>query len=201
MTKDNLPVYNLTLDDNDMNLGCTKISLVEQPAIDEMFLAFESHTKLKTMFTDESKHIVTGIAMRANYPIYRNDESGEFYVFFSKDTIEKMMNKFMREQRTFDISLNHNQDVTDCYLVESFLINKERGICPKEFLDVEDGSWVISVKIDNPDVWNEVVNSDVKGFSIETQMIANAFHKDKKKSAKELGITETQLDKLLSIFK
>lgn len=201
MLKDNLPVYNLTLDDNDVNLGCTKISLVEQPAVDEMFLAFDSHPKLKTLFEDEIKHIVTGVAMRANYPIYRNQDGEEFYVMFTADTIEKMANKFMREQRTFDISLNHEKDVTDCYLVESFLINKERGICPKEFQDVEDGSWVISVKIDNPDVWNEVVNTDVKGFSIETQMIANAFHKDKKKSAQELGITETQLDKLLSVFK
>lgn len=196
-----LPMYELMFDDTDETLGCTKISLVENPAVDQLFLVFNENTKINTVFCDETKHIVTGVAMRANYPIYRNDESGEFYVFFSKETVEKMLDKFMREQRTFDISLNHNQDVTDCYLVESFLINKERGICPKEFLDVEDGSWVISVKIDNPDVWNEVVNSDVKGFSIETQMIANAFHKDKKKSAKELGITETQLDKLLSIFK
>lgn len=200
MYKD-LPIYSLSLDDNDINLGCTKISLVEQPAVEEMFLAFDSNSKLKTVFHDDTKHIVTGIAMRADFPIYRNQDNEEFYVMFTKETVEKMMNKFMREQRTFDISLNHNQDVSDCYLVESFLINKERGLCPKEFSDVEDGSWVVSVKIDNPDVWQEILDNDVKGFSIETQMIANAFKKDTKKSAKELGITETQLDKLLSIFK
>ena len=204
MTINNLPLYELMFDDNDSTLGCSKISLVEEPAVEEFFLKFSKDVEEKEhrsfYFKDDSKHIVTGIAMRADYPIYRNQDGQEFYVQFSKDTIDKMMQKFMKEQRLFDISLDHNQDVRDCYLIESFIINKERGICPNEFSDVEDGSWIISVKIENKDVWDKICSGEVKGFSIETEMIANAFSNQKQK-AKELGISVDQLTKLFSIFK
>ena len=205
MTIHNLPLYELMFDDNDDNaLGCSKISLVENPAVEEFFLKFSKDEQEKEhksfYFKDDSKHIVTGIAMRADYPIYRNQDGQEFYVQFSKDTIDKMMQKFMKEQRLFDISLDHNQDVRDCYLIESFIINKERGICPNEFSDVEDGSWIISVKIENEDVWNKICSGEVKGFSIETEMIASAFSNQKQK-AKELGISVDELTKLFSIFK
>ena len=205
MTIHNLPLYELMFDDNDDNaLGCSKISLVENPAVEEFFLKFSKDEQEKEhksfYFKDDSKHIVTGIAMRADYPIYRNQDGQEFYVQFSKDTIDKMMQKFMKEQRLFDISLDHNQDVRDCYLIESFIINKERGICPNEFSDVEDGSWIISVKIENEDVWNKICSGEVKGFSIETEMIASAFSNQKQK-AKELGISVDQLIKIFSIFK
>ena len=204
MTINNLPLYELMFDDNDSTLGCSKISLVESPAVEEFFLKFSKDEQEKEhksfYFKDDSKRIITGIAMRADYPIYRNQDGQEFYVQFSKDTIDKMMQKFMKEQRLFDISLDHNKDVRDCYLIESFIINKERGICPNEFSDVEDGSWIISVKIENQDVWNKICSGEVKGFSIETEMIANAFSNQKKK-AKELGISVDELTKLFSIFK
>ena len=206
MTIHNLPLYELLFDDNDNNnnLGCSKISLVEYPAVEEFFLKFSKDKQEKEhksfYFKDDSKHIVTGIAMRADYPIYRNQDGQEFYVQFSKDTIDKMMQKFMKEQRMFDISLDHKHDVMDCYLIESFIINKERGICPNEFSDVEDGSWIISVKIENQDVWNKICSGEVKGFSIETEMIASAFTNQKQK-AKELGISVDELTKLFSIFK
>ena len=204
MTINNLPLYELLFDDNaDSTLGCSKISLVEDPAVEEFFLKFSKDEQEKEhksfYFKDDSRHIVTGIAMRADYPIYRNQDGQEFYVQFSKETIDKMMQKFMKEQRLFDISLDHNQDVRDCYLIESFIINKERGICPNEFSDVEDGSWIISVKIENQDVWNKICSGEVKGFSIETEMIASAFSNQKQK-AKELGISVDELTKLFSIF-
>ena len=204
MTINNLPLYELLFDDNaDSTLGCSKISLVEDPAVEEFFLKFSKDEQEKEhksfYFKDDSRHIVTGIAMRADYPIYRNQDGQEFYVQFSKETIDKMMQKFMKEQRLFDISLDHNQDVRDCYLIESFIINKERGICPNEFSDVEDGSWIISLKIENQDVWNKICSGEVKGFSIETEMIASAFSNQKQK-AKELGISVDELTKLFSIF-
>lgn len=201
MTVNNLPLYELMFDDNDSTLGCSKISLVEDPAVEEFFLKFSKDGQEKEFyFKDDSKHIITGIAMRADYPIYRNQDGQEFYVQFSKDTVDKMMQKFMKERKLFDISLDHSQDVKDCYLIESFIINKERGICPNEFSDVEDGSWIISVKIENQDVWNKICSGEVKGFSIETEMIANAFSNHKQK-AKELGISVDELTKLFSIFK
>lgn len=176
----NLPLYNLVIDD-DENLGVDKISLVTYPAVEENFLLFDETKRADYSFSiqNEEKRIVSGIAMVADRPIYREtpDKKG-YYVIFSKDTIEKIAHRFAKNNYAFNISTQHKTDVTDCYVVESFIINKERGICPKEFADVEDGSWYTSVKIDNHELWNEIKNGEgLNGFSVEIRAIAEEFNK------------------------
>ena len=176
----NLPLYNLVIDDDD-TLGVDKISLVDLPAVEENFLLFDETKHIDYSFSvqNEEKRLVSGIAMVADRPIYREtpDKKG-YYVVFSKDTIEKIAHRFAKNNYAFNISVGHKVDVPDCYVVESFIINKERGICPKEFADVEDGSWYTSVKIDNDDVWNAIKNGDgLNGFSVEIRAIAEEFNK------------------------
>lgn len=176
----NLPLYNLVIDDDD-TLGVDKISLVTYPAVEENFLLFDETKRADYSFSiqNEDKRIVSGIAMVADRPIYRetSDKKG-YYVIFSKDTIEKIAHRFAKNNYAFNISTQHKTDVTDCYVVESFIINKERGICPKEFADVEDGSWYTSVKIDNQELWNEIKNGEgLNGFSVEIRAIAEEFNK------------------------
>ena len=176
----NLPLYNLVIDDDD-TLGVDKISLVTYPAVEENFLLFDETKRADYSFSiqNEDKRIVSGIAMVADRPIYREtpDKKG-YYVIFTKDTIEKIAHRFAKNNYAFNISTQHKTDVTDCYVVESFIINKERGICPKEFADVEDGSWYTSVKIDNQELWNEIKNGEgLNGFSVEIRAIAEEFNK------------------------
>ena len=176
----NLPLYNLVIDDDD-TLGVDKISLVTYPAVEENFLLFDETKRADYSFSvqNEEKRLVSGIAMVADRPIYREtpDKKG-YYVVFSKETIEKIAHRFAKNNYAFNISTQHKTDVTDCYVVESFIINKERGICPKEFADVEDGSWYTSVKIDNQELWNEIkAGEDLHGFSVEIRAIAEEFNK------------------------
>ena len=176
----NLSLYNLVIDDDD-TLGVDKISLVDLPAVEENFLLFDETKHIDYSFSvqNEEKRLVSGIAMVADRPIYREtpDKRG-YYVVFSKDTIEKIAHRFAKNNYAFNISTQHKTDVTDCYVVESFIINKERGICPKEFADVEDGSWYTTVKIDNQELWNEIKDGeDLHGFSVEIRAIAEEFNK------------------------
>ena len=176
----NLPLYNLVIDDDD-TLGVDKISLVTYPAVEENFLLFDETKRADYSFSiqNEEKRIVSGIAMVADRPIYREtpDKKG-YYVVFSKETIEKIAHRFAKNNYAFNISVGHKVDVPDCYVVESFIINKERGICPKEFADVEDGSWYTSVKIDNQELWDEIKNGEgLNGFSVEIRAIAEDFNK------------------------
>lgn len=180
MLYNNLPLYNLVIDDDD-TLGVDKISLVTYPAVEENFLLFDENKRADYSFSiqNEDKRIVSGIAMVADRPIYREtpDKKG-YYVVFSKETIEKIVNRFAKNNYAFNISIQHKTDVTDCYVVESFIINKERGICPKEFADVEDGSWYTSVKIDNQELWDAIKNGEgLNGFSVEIRAIAEEFNK------------------------
>lgn len=180
MTYKGLPIFNLTVDEDEF--GVNKISLVDFPAVESTFLVFnenEEPKEYKFSIKDEEKRIVSGIAMRADFPIYREDSDGKgYYVIFSKETIEKVACKFAKNNYGFNISVQHSQDVADCYVVESFIINKERGVCPVEFKDVEDGSWYCSIKIDNDQVWNEIKNSgEINGFSVEILARAEEYSK------------------------
>ena len=81
----NLPLYQIELGEAK---GLTKMSLVDWPAVESNFLAFSEQKELKFSYDDEQR-IILGVALRADYPIYRNDINGEYFVNFSKDVIKK----------------------------------------------------------------------------------------------------------------
>lgn len=206
MVVNGLPCYSLNIDDSE-NTGCFKISLVDFPAVETSFLCFDKEPeKFNFKVTDDEKHIVTGIALRCNVPIYRVSPDGtEYYVLFTKDTVEHIMQKFAKDNNGFNISIQHELDVKDCYVVESYLINKERGIVPQEFSDIEDGSWVVSVKIENPKVWQYIKEGNCSGFSIEIlavpEALKAAIKKDKEDYNKEIDKLKSVLNEFLNIFK
>lgn len=174
MLFNNLPIYELVISDEAD--GVSMISLVEKPAVKIPFLKFETNELQCFSIADNELHIVTGVAMLANTPIYRSDETGNYYIMFTPETIREMMEKFAKDKSAFNINLNHETPVNDCFVVESYLIDKQRGIVPAEFIDVPDGSWVISVKIENDDIWNEILTTNhLNGFSIECKMNTKAI--------------------------
>lgn len=158
-----IPVYNIVVGNAK---GIQKMSLVENPAVDENFIAFAKEEKLK-FSVDEEQHIVFGVALRADFPIYRNDnQRGEYYVVFTKDAVRDMYEKFMMDGAN-NVNLNHSQDTDGCYIIQSFIKDVDKGINPTGFEDVEDGSWFCAYKIENEDVWAKVKSGDYNGFSIE----------------------------------
>lgn len=160
-----LPIYNIVLDDAQ---GITKMSLVDAPAVESDFIAFSKQDVPLQFSVDEQQHIVLGVALRADFPIYRRDKSGyEYFVVFHKDTIKQLRDKFMKEQRTNLVNLDHTEDTEGCYLIDSFIKDTSKGIAPSGFDDITDGSWFVAYKIDNPDVWKQVQDGTFKGFSIE----------------------------------
>ena len=184
--------------DDDMNLGLQAVSLVDRPAIETDFLKFKDQ---KIVFSkDESKHLVSGPSLIADMPIYRvNQFTGEeYYVIFDKETIAKLVERYSQNNLFNSVNLQHNpEDFTDkAILIESYFVDKERGIAPKEF-DLSDGSWITTYKIQDDALWNEIMTSDeFKGFSVE--IIANLVEKlsSEKEQPKEQTIDEL-IDELL----
>jgi len=69
---------------------------------------------------------------------------------------------------TKKVNLMHDSKAipSDVFIFESFQVDSSRGIKAPEFLgDVTDGSWVISMKVSNQDVWSNIDN--LNGFSVE----------------------------------
>ena len=70
MVNTNLPIYEIYIDLNDEATGVEFNSLVHDPAHE---ISFETFAKVKRYeFNDESQ-IVTGVAISADTPIYRNE--------------------------------------------------------------------------------------------------------------------------------
>ncbi len=177
-----LPVYNISID-FDTDEGLQLVSLVDDPAVVESFLTFNSEEPVKLVFTsDEEQHIISGVSLLADTPIYRCDETGGYYVVFTKETIKQLVEKYNKENKTNLTSLQHNgQIISDCVMVESYFIDKERGICPKEFSHCPDGSWITSYKVTNDELWNEIKTSgQLNGFSVEISCQLEPAKEDQK---------------------
>lgn len=164
----NLPIYKIKIDMDDLSTGLTAVSLVDCPAVQRDFLLFDKQGML--FKADEEKQIISGIALLADTPIYRRNQNGEFYVVFEKDTIRQLVEKYSKQGMFNSVNLQHKSDTfTDkVYLIESLIIDKERGICPTEFSDCPDGSWYVSYYVEDQSLWNEIKNGDwFNGFSVE----------------------------------
>lgn len=165
-----MKVFYIRINDEDVT-GIDAISLVDMPAVEKNFLCFSEEKQPVKMKFDNSKHIITGVVCLADTPIYRyNEFYGEYYVVFTKETIEKMVEKFAKMDLFKSVNLQHDDDkfVDGVYMVESYITNKQRGINPIEFADIPDGSWVCSYKVENEALWGEIINGNkLNGFSLQ----------------------------------
>ena len=131
----------------------------------------DSEKLSKFQVISEDEHIISGPLMIADMPIYRNNEKfGEHYVTFSADTIKQIAIKFAKKKYQNHVNLMHDSSmiIDDCTMFESFIVDKKRGILPmKGFEDVTDGSWFGSFYVENPEVWNNIKDGFLKGFSVE----------------------------------
>lgn len=170
MTYNGLPIYEMVLEEDiDRMLA---ISIVDDPAVESNFLMFKNDKKpLMFQASDGMEHIVTGVAIRAGMPIYRYDAfTGiEYYVVFTKEVIKQIVEKYSKENKWNTVDLQHDGvPVEGVYMVETYIKDIERGINPKGFEDIEDGSLFVSFKIEDENLWNEIKTSgEFNGFSIE----------------------------------
>jgi len=166
---DNLPCYDLFIDEMSAEFGVSVMSLVDSPAVEKNFIALSG--RRIELHLDSEKKIITGVALRADFPIYRIDEKTgkEYYFTISPSQMLKIVQKFMREKRIDSVNLMHDSDlmVDDVYLIESFILSEKLKPAYPEFLDVEAGSWLVSYKVDNVAVWNLVKENKLRGFSVE----------------------------------
>ena len=188
-------IIELILDEEDLDAGVEAISIVESPAIESDFVALKNQ-EIKLAEVDKEKKILMGALLIPDKPIYRNGSEGEYYIFFSKDTIVKASQMFLQNGNQSRSTLEHAQALNGLTLVESWIVeDKAKDKTALYDLDVPVGTWMGSVKVNNEDVWNEYVKTNkVKGFSIE------GYFADKMEAPKE-AIEEQMAEQLLNQIK
>ena len=165
----NKDIYYIDINDED-ETGLDAISLVQHPAIEVDFLCFNEDTKKIDFSADEDKHILTAVALRADHPIYRRNGDYEYWVIFTKDVIRKLVTKYAKNNLFNSVNIEHNDYsfVKSAYMIESYIVDKARGIVPNEFKDIEDGSWIVSYYIDDESLWDVLKNTDaLNGLSVQ----------------------------------
>jgi hypothetical protein len=188
-----MKIIELILDEDSKMSGIDAISIVESPAIESNFIALNNH-QVKFATVDTEKRILMGPALIPNKPIYRNQDGEEFYVYFSKATIEKAMQMYLKKGNQGNATLEHDGKLNGLTLVESWIkVDAEKDKSVAYGMEDPVGTWYVSMKVDNEEIWNEYVKSGkVKGFSIE------GFFADKTTTMSKEDVILGQLRELLS---
>ena len=187
----------------DLESGMYCISLVDAPATQSNFIAFsEDKELLKYSVQDEEQRRVFGLVMSCDTPIYRRDNSGyEYYIFYDRKTIELMAEKYLKLNRQNNVDLQHSFELEDgIFLNEIFIKDSERGIAPKGFETVKDGSLFATFHVLNDKVWEAIKEGTFKGFSLSGLFYAEeTFNKQQNnnKSIMKLEKIKTILRSLL----
>lgn len=191
-----MKIIELILDEQQMANGVDAISVVESPAIESNFIALNSH-KVEFKAIDNEKRLLIGPALIPNKPIYRNQDGEEFYVYFSKGTVKQASEIYLMRGKQNNATLEHELKLNGMSLVESW-IKEDMDKDKSSLYGMTDpiGTWMIAMKVNNDDVWNNYVKTGkVNGFSIE------GFFADKGQAlAKQMSKEEVILNKLKELY-
>jgi hypothetical protein len=190
-----MKVIELIIDETMELSGIDAISIVESPAIEENFVALkEQPIEVKFAEVSAEKRIIMGALLVPDKQIYRRDESGEYMIWFSKDTIRKCMEMFFKNGNQNNTTFEHLNRISGLTMVESWIVeDKEKDKSNLYELNLPVGTWVGSIKVENAEVWNEYIKTGVvKGFSIE------GYFADKLQPLSKIPLTDDLSEEILA---
>jgi hypothetical protein len=175
MRKD-LPIYRISIDLENPNTTVSFNSVVYNPAHEKSFQTFSKVQRYE--FNDE-KQIVTGVAISADFPIYRKQGNEEFYVVFDKQAISDIVVDYSRKGNFNNLNVEHksNDVLKSAFMVMLYQIDNEKGFtAPERFKDESDGSLLVSYKILDKDEYERA--KELTGFSIEGDFVIEELMKE-----------------------
>ena len=185
-------IIELIIDENDLQTGIHAVSVVHSPAIEENFIALSKH-EIELKEVDAEKKILMGAALVPNKQIYRvNEKKEEYYIYFSEQTVRKASELFLMRSNQNNATYEHKDKLEGLSVVESWIIEDEKQDKSRKYgFSLPVGTWMISMKVNNDEVWNDVKEGKVKGFSIE------GYFADKY----EMSLKQTEEETLLNAIR
>lgn len=102
---------------------------------------------------NRDKQIVVG-------QVYAPDTLDSHGHFIGPADLERVAHSFLSDGLLTSIDVQHDNETIDAVIVESFIARKDDP-------DFEEGSWVVSTKINDPVVWDMVKSGLINGYSFE----------------------------------
>jgi hypothetical protein len=149
--------------------GVFAISLVDQPAIEENFVALAAQD-VEFKVVDEERRIVVGFALVPEKRILRLMGGKKFNIYFTKETVAQAAEDFMKKMMLKKFTTDHEEKVDGITVIESWVVEDAKHDKSNLYgLGAKGGEWVLMSKIDNNEVWDEVKAGKFKGYSIEAR--------------------------------
>ena len=176
------------------------ISMVEEPAIEVDYVALAKQEEREVKLSSDERHICYGPALIPNKDIYRNNGEQEFYINFTEESIVKMSQDFMKEYRQHEVTLDHESEADEVYIVESWLVEDPyKDKANALGFNVPKNTWMVGMKVNNIEVWDRVKAGELKGFSVESMISLEEFSKNDNNM--DIKTDEMFWDKLKNILK
>lgn len=162
-----LETIELFIDETKLQDGVDAISFVNQPAIEENFIALSKH-EVKFKSIDDEKRMIVGIALIPEKEIYRRDGDKEFNIKFSKETVKKASHLYLKKLKVNNTTLEHEVKTDGVSVVESWIVEDVKNDKANVYnLNATEGCWCVIMKVDDDTVWQDVKNGKYLGLSIE----------------------------------
>jgi hypothetical protein len=187
-----MDIIELFIDEEDEVSGIDAISVVENPAIEEDFIALKNQ-EFNLAEVDKEKRILMGAALVPNKPIFRRSGENEYYIYFSRETVRKASELFFIRGNQSRSTLEHDIPLNGLTVVESWIVESEQDKSRQYNMNVPIGTWMVSMKVLNDDIWeNYVKTGKVKGFSIEAYFTDKMERPQDKSVKDDLSVIEEE---------
>lgn len=162
-----LETIELFIDENGENDGIEALSLVKFPATEETWIALNNH-RIEFKSIDDEKRIIIGLALVPDKLIYRRNGDYEYNIKFSKETVKKAGQLYLKKLNNNNATLEHQTEVDGVSVVESWIVeNPKMDKTAIYNLNAAEGSWAVIMSIENDKVWEEIKNGTYLGISVE----------------------------------
>lgn len=180
------------------NKGVYGISLVENPAMEGLFIALSKNEPLQLKEINKEQRILMGLVLEPNKPIYRNQNGEEFNIVFNEETIKDLSYGFFKNNNHGNSTIEHDvkQNIQGVTFTESWIVENPKIDKSTNFgFEYPKGSWLAVMKVDSDEIWNDYVKTGkVQGFSIDAML---SLEEVNLKSNIEMSNTNTLLEKIL----
>jgi hypothetical protein len=185
-------IVELVIQDDNQELAIDAISLVHSPAIEQDFVFMKKKEKsnLTLAKVDEEKRIIISPALIPNKNIIRYDANtdSEYYVWFSKETVRKASELYLKHNNHHKATYEHQERVSGVLTVESWIIEDPKMDKANLYgFQLKKGTWMVKMKIDNEELWQDIKRKKIKGLSIEG-FFTNKFEAMQKRKPTDLEI-------------
>jgi hypothetical protein len=163
-------IVELVIQDDNQELAIDAISLVSAPAIEQDFVYFgKEKSNLTLAKVDEEKRMLISPALIPNKNIVRYDANtdSEYYVWFSKETVRKASELYLKHNNHHKATYEHQDRVSGVLTIESWIKEGDMDKSKLYGFDLPNGSWFVKMKIDNEELWQDIKSKKIKGLSIE----------------------------------